>query len=182
MPTRRDVLARALAGIALPALSLGLAGVAAPARGHTPYGQWVVYRQKHLLVGAHRGDPVTYDLAKAVVAGLEEELPSAQARVARGPRPQRIAALMGTGQLSLAVLSADEAAAMAGSLPPFEDYRPTPVQTIGDLGDGYFLFAAPEFLTEHAHLVTEALDHAGVARPPSAEHHLHPGALAYWSA
>jgi hypothetical protein len=31
--------------------------------GHTPYGQWVVYRKKHLVIGCHREDPATYELA-----------------------------------------------------------------------------------------------------------------------
>ena len=108
-------------------LAFAGAACAAPALGHTPYGQWVVYRQKHLLVGSHRGDLRTYDWAKAVVAGLDEQLPEAQARVARGPRPQRIATLMGTGQLFLAVLTAQEAGRMARAEAPFVGYRPTPV-------------------------------------------------------
>jgi len=48
-PNRRDV----LIGLALAAASCAAAGA------HTPYGQWVVYRQKHLLIGAHRGDART---------------------------------------------------------------------------------------------------------------------------
>ena len=27
--------------------------------GHTPYGQWVVYRKKHLLIGCHKADEPT---------------------------------------------------------------------------------------------------------------------------
>ncbi|MEL7174652.1 MAG: hypothetical protein AAFN05_17015, partial [Pseudomonadota bacterium] len=74
-------------------LAAALWAVAGNAAAHTPYGQWVVYRQKHLLIGAHRGDARTYEQAKAVVAALEVELPAAAARVARGPHPQRIASL-----------------------------------------------------------------------------------------
>lgn len=165
-------------------LGLILAGAvtcAAPAFGHTPYGQWVVYRQKHLLVGAHRGDGRTYDLAKAVVAGLERELPAAEARVARGPRPERIAALMGTGQLFLAVLSTDEADRMARAEAPFDRYRPTPVHALADLGDGYVLFAAPDFPEDHARLVVQALDHAGFGPVVSgASYPVHATALHYW--
>lgn len=160
---------------------LGMVGAAfaAPANAHTPYGQWVVYRQKHLLIGSHRGDLRTYDLALAVVEGLSRELPEAQARVARGPRPQRIASLMGTGQLFLAVLSADEAHRMAKAEAPFEGYHPTPVHALAELDPEYLLFAAPEFPTEHARLVTQAVDHAGLARFPS-RYDLHAGAATYW--
>ena len=37
----------------------GAAVIAAPAFAHTPYSQWVVYRRKQLLVGAHRGEGET---------------------------------------------------------------------------------------------------------------------------
>lgn len=156
--------------------------LAAPASAHTPYGQWVVYRQKHLLIGSHRGDLITYDLARLIKAGLDRELPTAQARVARGPRPQRIASLMGTGQLFLAVLHRDEADRMARAEAPFEGYRPTPVQAIASLdrlNDGYVLFAAPEFPQDHGHIVTEAIDHAGLGTAPASAD-VHSGAAAYW--
>ena len=166
-------------------LGLALASVAvsaAPVIAHTPYGQWVVYRKKHLLVGAHRGDPRTYELAKSVDAGLARELPGAQARVARGPRPQRIASLIGTGQLFLTVLSRDEAQRMADAAAPFETYSPTPVHAVADLGGDYLLFAAPTFPDQHANLVAQAVYHSGLGRRPGpgvAE--IHPGAALYWS-
>ncbi|MDJ0628298.1 MAG: hypothetical protein QNJ44_08550 [Rhodobacter sp.] len=160
-------------------LAMAGAAIAAPAHAHTPYGQWVVYRQKHLLVGSHRGDLRTYALAQDVVAGLARELPEAQARVARGPRPQRIASLMGTGQLFLAVLSADEAGRMARSEAPFEGYRPTPVHALAVLDGDYLLFAAPEFPEDHGRLVTQAVDHAGLGTAPFGLD-LHVGAAAYW--
>jgi len=160
-------------------LALALAASATPAVAHTPYGQWVVYRQKHLLVGSHRGDLRTYDLAKQVVAGLEDELPEASARVARGPRPQRIATLMSTGQLFLAVLSAEEAGRMARAEAPFEGSRPTPVHALAALDAQYLLFAAPEFPVEHGLLVTSALDHAGLVGVPEGVE-VHAGARAYW--
>jgi uncharacterized protein (DUF3820 family) len=165
------------------ALASAMAGAAfvSPAMAHTPYGQWVVYRQKHLLIGAHRGDGTTYDLARLVVAGLDRELPTANARVARGPRPQRIASLMTTGQLSLAVLSADEADRMARAVSPFDGFRPTPIRTLADLGEGYLLFATEDFPADHGTLVAEALDHAGLGRAPEmADIGRHPGAETYW--
>lgn len=172
MPTRRTV----LAGLAVAAGPWGVA------MAHTPYGQWVVYRQKHLLVGAHRGDAETYALAKKVVAALGAELPEAKARVARGPRPQRIASLMQTGQLMLAVLSRQEAQAMIEARPPFEDYRPTPLNALAGLSEDYLLVASPDLPADHAWLVTQALDHAELL----ATHHqgeiaLHPGAAAFWA-
>lgn len=169
---RRDILRSGLAGAAF---------WAAPSLAHTPYGQWVVYRQRHLLVGAHRGDLKTYEFAQSVVAGLRQELPEAEARVARGPRPQRIASLMGTGQMFLAVLSLDEAARMVHGAAPFEGYRPTPVHAMADLGETYLLFAAPDFPDRHARLVTQAIDHARLGVEPSTSAFpVHAGAVSYW--
>ena len=151
------------------------------AAGHTPYGQWVVYRQKHLLVGAHRGDPRTYELAQAIVAALNDELPEARARIARGPRPQRIASLIGTGQLMTAVLSNAEAEAMTEALPPFEGYLPAPLRQVGMLDSEYSLYAASDLPDEHAWLIAQALAHAGVVQPPGGQPiALHPGAASFW--
>lgn len=161
-------------------LAMAGACVSAPAYAHTPFGQWVVYRRKHLLVGSHRGDLRTYDLAKAVVDGLDAELPEAQARVARGPRPQRIASLMGTGQLYLAVMTVSEAERMARAEAPFEGYLPTPVDALAVIEDDYILYAAPDFPEEHALVVTQALDHASLGFKPYGLR-LHSGAAEYWS-
>jgi hypothetical protein len=175
-PNRRQL----LLGVSAAGAAAVLAPVAAPA--HTPYGQWVVYRQKHLLVGAHRGDGRTYELAQAVVEALARELPDARARIARGPRPQRIASLMSTGQLRVAVLKQDEAALMAGGQPPFEGYLPTPLQVMAALIDGYFVYGSPDLPEDHAWLVTEALHAAGIGSPPAAGPiPQHPGAKLYWN-
>ncbi len=171
-PSRR----RVLVGIALAAASAATAGA------HTPYGQWVVYRQKHLLIGAHRGDGRTYELAQAVVTALEAELPEARARVARGPRPQRIASLIGTGQMLTAVLSQSEAESMAEARPPFDGYRPTPLRVLAALGGGYILVASPDLPADHAWLVTQALGHAQLGHAPEGESlPIHPGAAAFWN-
>jgi hypothetical protein len=175
-PNRRHLL--------IGAAAAGVAAALAPgaATAHTPYGQWVVYRQKHLLVGAHRGDGRTYDLAQAVVEALGRELPDARARVARGPRPQRIASLMSTGQLRVAVIRQDEAVRMAAGLPPFEGYLPTPLQVMAALIDGYFVYGSPDLPEDHAWLVTEALDAAGIGTaPPPGPIPAHPGARLYWN-
>ena len=163
------------------ALALGAGALlAGAARAHTPYRQWVVYRQKHLLIGAHRGDPVTYDLAQAAAATLAEALPDAAARVARGPRAQRIASLLATGQLMVAVLSRDEAAAMAAAAPPFDGYRPLPLTQLLPLAPGHDLCAHAEFPDDHAWMVTRALFEGGFARPPaSGGLPIHPGAAAW---
>lgn len=165
------------------AVVLGLGGVAVTglAHAHTPYGQWVVYRKKHLLIGSHRGDLKTYDLAKAVVAALARELPEAKARVARGPRPQRIATLMGTGQLMVSVLSDAEAQQMAERTGPFADYPAVRLTTLVAFGAGYALFAHPDMPQDHASLVVDALGRSAmeISHPGRI---LHPGAEHFWAA
>ena len=170
MPDRRAVLLSAAAFCA-----------AAGAAAHTPYGQWVVYRQKHLMIGVHRGDGRTYALAKAVAAALAEELPDARARVARGPHPQRIASLLGTGQLPVAVLGEAEALRMAEAAPPFDGYRPVPLRAVAGLPGGYALYATSELPDDHARLLADALDHAATGSAPVGAIRPHPGAAAFWA-
>lgn len=172
MPNRREF----LIGGALAA------GFAPAAYAHTPYGQWVVYRQKHLLIGAHRGDDRTYQLAKRIVAALADELPEARARVARGPRPERIASLISTGQMLIAVLSEAEAQRMIKALPPFDGYMPIELRGLAALSDGYLLVASPELPDDHAWLVAQALGHATLGHDArGASLAAHPGAAAFWS-
>lgn len=66
---------------------LGAVGAVACApslvHAHTPYQQWIVYRKKHLLIGCHREDLRTWDLAKELVGIFDVQLPAARARIAR---------------------------------------------------------------------------------------------------
>jgi hypothetical protein len=138
-------------------LRLPLAGALVTLLGaHTPYGQWVVYRRKHLLVGCHRGDPRTYELAAQVVRLLDEHLPGASARVARAPNAGRIASLIGTDQMEVAVLDRAEAAAMAEGKGGFAPYGRIGLRFLAPAGDR-LLLAAADLPSRHAWLVTGAL-------------------------
>ena len=155
--TRRRLLATA--GIALGALLLG---------GHTPYGQWVVYRKKHLLIGCHRADPDTYTLAKGVVAELDLHLPEARARVARAPTAGRLASLLGTGQLEIAILSPADGQDMAAGAGPFKPYGPIPLRLLAQLGD-HLLTVHSNFSPSHAWLVSDAVLNSRLSNSPSAD-------------
>ena len=89
--TERTVIPGGRAGRrALLAAALGGALLLVPGRAllaHTPYRQWKVYRQRHLMIGASREDAATYPKAKEIQGFLEEHLPEASARVAPGPDP-----------------------------------------------------------------------------------------------
>lgn len=137
------------------------------AEAHTPFGQWVVYRKKHLLVGAHRADPMTYDLAKQVAAELAEHLPKSKSRVARAPTAGRLASLMGTDQLDVAVLSPEDVAGMRAGTGRFEPYGKISLKLLAHLGT-HLLVAHERFPRRHAWLVTAALNEAKIISQQSA--------------
>jgi hypothetical protein len=166
---------QALRLAAIPAAALLLSG-------HTPYGQWVVYRQKHLLIGCHKADPETYDLAKQVVALLAEHLPAANTRVARASDAGRLASLLGTGQMNVATLSASDAAEMLRGAGRFEAYGAIALRLLTPI-DGRLLVARSDFPERHAWLVTGALVGSGltlaVEQPRDAGIPWHPGSRSF---
>jgi hypothetical protein len=150
--------------------------------GHTPYGQWVVYRRRHLLIGCHRGDPLTYGLAKDAVALLDEHLPAASARVARAPDGRRLASLLGTSQMDVAVLDAVSAESMRAGRDAFAPYGEVPIACLLPVHERW-LVAVASFPPRHAWLVTGALAGTELAPLPSSQMMppipWHPGALAF---
>ncbi|MFY0691010.1 MAG: hypothetical protein JXR14_03715 [Paracoccaceae bacterium] len=149
MPDRRTFLTLLIAGAFAPAAS-----------AHTLYNQWIVFRQKHLLIGSHRKDLVTYNLAREVVAVLDHLLPEAKARPARAPHPERLASLMGTGQLYLSVIGRAHAGQMRAGAERFAPYGEIPLTVIADLGD-HLLVGHADFPKRHAWLVAAALRDGG---------------------
>jgi len=128
-----------------------------PAIAHTPYKQWAVYRKKHLLIGCHRHVPETYDLAKAIVGQLEENLSAANARVARAPAPTRLASLMSTDQLQVAVLRPAIATEMAAGVGEFQAYGKIPLRLLLPIND-YVLVGHAQLLDHHCWQITQALE------------------------
>ena len=172
---RRRLLHAALVG------ALGLVS-----SGHTPYRQWMVYRQRHLLILTDRSDPPSYPLGKQVAAVLATHLPASKARVTRAPHTERIASLISSKQLDVALMSPPDAVALAAGLPPFEAYGPVALRMLLSL-DGYLLVCRDDFPARHAYAVTRTLDEhreelpqvsAAGAELPAVP--LHPGALSYF--
>jgi hypothetical protein len=158
------------------------AGAALLLGGHTPYGQWVVYRKKHLLIGCHKADPETYDLAGWVVALLAEHLPAASSRVARAPDAGRLASLLGTAQMDVAILGLPDAATMRQGTGRFAASGAVALRTLMPVGDR-LLIARADFPERHAWLVVGALAGSELAPPPGRPGHpgipWHPGSLAF---
>jgi hypothetical protein len=162
--------------------TLAVATLAA-ASGHTPYRQWSVYRQKHLLIGCCRADPPTYPLAKRVAAVLAEWLPESRSRVSRAPDQERLASLITTGQLEVMMFSRRDATALNAGAAPFADFGPSPLTALFRF-DNYLLVSRPDFPDRHAWLVARTLSERVAdfdAAAPAGGGPLirHPGATAY---
>jgi hypothetical protein len=142
---------------ALSIAALAGAAFAVPAGAHTPYRQWVIYRKKHLLLGSHRDDPAGYRLAREAAEELAFHVPSSRARVARAPAATRLAGLIATDQLDIAVLEPDLVRAMSTGEGIFGAYGAIDLQTLIVFVDGRALVAHARFPDEHAAIVAEAL-------------------------
>lgn len=133
--------------------------------GHTPYRQWDVYRRKHLLIGANKADPPTYELGKRIAALLAAELPASKARVARAPHAWRLASLLTSDQIQLVLLGERDLQGLRDGRDGFEAFGSTSLRALYRFGD-YWLVSMPEFPSEHAALVAQTLaEHgAGLAK------------------
>ena len=72
---------------------------------HSPWGQYLAYREQHLLIMSTREDAPTYPYSKILVEVLEEVLPEASARPARARTFKRVQSLFSTNQMPLVLLS-----------------------------------------------------------------------------
>ena len=124
---------------------------------HTPYKQWAVYRQKHLLIGCHKDLPETYQLAQSIVATLDENLPAASARIARAPAPTRLASLLATRQLDVAVLTPDTAVKIHDGEGIYAAYGSIALTTLLPL-DGYLVVGHTRLKESHCWQITRALE------------------------
>ena len=150
---RRALLAAALAGV----VSL------VPGRvllAHTPYRQWKVYRQRHLMIGASREDTESYPKAKEIQAFLETYLPEASARVARARTVRRLADLLATDQIPIVLLSTEDALALERGGPPFRG--PVEVRTLWRFGE-HVMVVRPTFPPAHAWMLARAFAEHGAA-------------------
>jgi hypothetical protein len=169
-------------------LKLAAALAATPAGAHTPYGQWTVYRRRNLFIVAARTDERALALARAFAEGLATELPESHARMTRATDRVRVASLLATEQLDVAIVAREDAAAMREGSGAFRSVGPTPLCTLAEFG-AHLLVALESFKPRHAYLLSGAADHlSAVLRggdvsnrsvPPDIP--VHPGAAMYLS-
>ena len=154
---RRALLATALAGAAwfVPGRAL---------LAHTPYRQWQVYRQRHLMIGASREDAPSYPKAKEIQAFLETHLPEASARVARARTLRRLADLLATDQIRIVLLSVEDAVALGRGEPPFRS--PVEIRTLWRFGN-HAMIVRPSFPAAHAWILARTFEEHGAGLPGS---------------
>jgi len=124
--------------------------------GHSPYRQWMVYRETHLMILTSRDDLGGDDLGEKIAAIVRGALPDSRATVGRGPRVQRIASLIATRQAEVGVVSRPNAMAMFHGDEPFRQYGAIPLRVLVQ-NDAYRLVCRDDFLSEHGFLLAEAL-------------------------
>ncbi len=158
---------------------------------HTPYRQWKIYRKRYLLILTSRTDAPSYPLGKRVAEVLATHLPSSKARVTRAPHTQRIASLISSKQMEVAILARNDAAALLAGRAPFAEYDPVPLRTLIGLGD-HLLVCRDDFPARHAYLLAATLSRNRDELPttvspgehgpvdPDATVPTHPGALAFF--
>jgi hypothetical protein len=180
-PCRRQFLRKAAAGAAAILFC-----------GHAPYGQWGVYRRRYLLILTSRTDPPSFELGKRVAEVLADRLPSSKAQVSRAPNKERIASLISSHQMDVALMRRDDAAALRQGRPPFAELGPVKLFTIVGIGE-FLLACRDDFVARHAWLIAEAFDksrdvlpelllpRASTSEPPDSRIPLHPGALGYFT-
>jgi hypothetical protein len=159
--------------------------IALLARGHAPYGQWGVYRKRYLLILTTRDDPTSYELGTQIAGVVADRLPESMARVSRAPHTERVASLMSSKQMDLAVMRRDDAENLRAGAPPFAEYGPLALHTIIALGE-YRLVCRDDFPGRHAWLIAEALSNHSHSTHVTSEAAdvrlpLHPAAKAYFS-
>ena len=149
---------------------------------HSPWGQFQVYRQKHLLVLSTRDDLPSYPYSKKLVNALNKSVPEAKARPARAINLERAYNLLRTNQFQFALLSKVNIEMMRSASDQFEGKDKIDLKTIYEFGDLEFV-VQPDFpedlVAVVAHGVVESLSTLPEAKPASeviSNEKLHAGA------
>lgn len=127
-----------------------------PVLGHTPFPQWKVYRRIHLFIVVSREDALACDLGSAIALTLATELPASRARITRARDALRLASLISTKQLDMALLHRSELSAWQQNQPPYNQLEPVALREIFNIGD-YRLVSHDGFLSDHAAVVSQTL-------------------------
>jgi hypothetical protein len=134
----------------------GVAGAAAGAMGHSPYRQWQVYRKSRIIIVTSAAEPASYPLGEAIAALLARHLPESRALAARAADAPEIAKLLGSGQLDLAILTADDARSAHEGRGRFAGEGALPLRALAVLGP-YLLVCREDFPAPTAQALANTL-------------------------
>ena len=109
--------------------------LAPAALAHSPWGQYVVYRQKHLLILSSKTDPDSYPYSEVLVDAINREEPQAKARAARAKDINRCYNLILTNQMQFMLLPRQTTNAMRENTGQFSDRESLPIKTMYEFGD-----------------------------------------------
>jgi hypothetical protein len=126
------------------------------AQAHSPWGQYAVYRQKHLLVLSTRDDPDSYSYSKLLVTAINKNAPEANARPARAINLNRAYNLLRTDQFQFALLSRANIRSIRTATGAFANRPPVGLKTIYLFGDLEFVVLA-DFPQRLVSVVTDAV-------------------------
>lgn len=139
-------------------LSIRMAAIALwPVFSHTPFPQWKVYRQIHLFIAVNREDELACNIGRAIADTLATELPASRAMVTRARDASRLASLISTQQLDLALIHRSELNAWRQREHPYEHISPIPLQELFE-ARSYVLVSRRDFRFDHAALVRQTLE------------------------
>jgi hypothetical protein len=160
-----------------------LFGLPELANAHSPWGQYQVYRKKHLLILSTREDIPSYPYSKKLVDTLNATVPTANARPARAIDLDRVYDLLRTDQFQFALLSNVNVDMMINASGRFAGRPKVDLRTVFRFGELRFVVRGdfPENLVAIVtHGIVEALPvfrDAVSLETLKADRNLHPGAL-----
>jgi hypothetical protein len=155
-------------------------GVVLTLMGHSPYRQWAVYRQTHLIVVADDSAPGALAASDAVARVLAAQVPHSHAVAAAARSATEVLKLLRSRQLPLGLLLAGDAADALLARGPFAREPPLAIRGLAAVGP-YLLVALDDFPAGKAGEIARALlEHAPEGAPPvgpgAAPVPVHPGA------
>jgi NMT1 family protein len=146
---------------------LGVAAAACGVMGHSPYRQWRAYRKSRFIILTSAAEPASYPLGEAVAAVLARHVPESGALAARAADSLEIVKLLGTDQLDLALLTAEDVRDASEARGRFASEAPLRLRTLSVLGP-YLFVCREDFPEAKAQTITRTL--AEHWRPPEAFH------------
>lgn len=126
--------------------------VALPLHAHSPYNNWDAFRNKYLQIATNKVDTEGDVLGEQIVLTLRHNVPASRALVTRAPDLDRIASLLYTNQIKVALLSSTD----MQQLVSMELYKDLPI-TILLHNEKYFLIARSDMPEQHVHIICRTL-------------------------